>query len=666
MKIMGLMTMTMIPQIGEQAKGKGGKDDYLFDDKGGGSSDAVATDSTNPDFMDLRRVVEEFIDITLDARLLSERCRDYYDGKQWTAQQIEDLKKRRQAPIVNNRIKVKLNGLLGLTSLRRADPQAFPRNYGADEESSEAMTEALRFVAQRTNFNDIMLEIADNYFCEGYGAAYITEETLADGTTDVCVDKIPWDRIFFDPFSRKSDYSDARDKGFVLWMDEPDIVDAFPDASPDALVVGAEVTASGDTYDDKPSWYIARGIRKRHLVSTHFFKRKGCWYMAIYTGSGYLMEPQESPYLDEFGKPTCPMEMVSAYTDRMGNRYGEIASYLDLQDEINHRRSKALFLLSQRQTYGNRGAVKDIKKAKRELAKADGHLEVGQGEYGKDFGILPTGDMAQGQLELLAEAKQEIDSMGFNAQLSGERQGDLSGVAIGKLQNSGSTELSISFDRFSAFRLRCYRQMWWRVRQYWDQKKWIRVTDDQEMPRWVGFNVQVLMGAYLQEIMDNTSKPYAMRLGASAQMVQLEQSNPQALQQPVMVKNAPAELDIDIILDESYDVVNASQEQLDAILKFGAQGQVDIIDLLEISNIIGKKKLIEKLEKRRTEQQQAAAQAPTTQLITAKAQDTAANAQLKGANAGFTQAKTIKTMEEAKLLNTQEAAGTAWKDQAII
>lgn len=594
----------------------------------------------------LRECVEEFITLTSDARLLSMRCRDYYDGKQWTAEQVAQLRRRKQAPIVNNRIKVKHNGLLGLTSVRKGDPKAYPRNVDHDSGAAEAATDGLRYAADKTALNSIFLECADNFFCEGYTAAHVILEETPRGDVEVAVEHIEWDRVFYDPFSRKHDFSDARGKGFGVWMDEEDIRNAFGEVSEDVF---KEISFQTDeAMQDKPSWYFKTGKRNRYLVVTHYFKQKNVWMLAIYTGGGFLVEPMESPWLDKYGTPECPLEMEHAYIDREGNRYGELTSFLDLQDEINHRRSKALFLLSQRQTFGSRSAVKDIAKAKRELAKPDGHLEVEQGEFGKDFGVLPTGDMAQGQFELLQEAKQEMDAQSFSAQLAGQRQqGDLSGIALQRLEQSGVTELIMLFDHFSGFKLRVYRKMWNRIRQGWTEEKWVRVTDDQQKLRWVGFNIPITLGAFLQEIMDDESKPYNMRLGASAQLTTLEQENPAALEEVFETRNQPAELDMDIILDESYDTVNVSQEQLDAILKFGAQNSFDIIDLLEISNIQGKDKLIEKIESRRRDSAQQGPD-PQSQYFTAKAGEATASAKLKEADAQQTQVET-QIMQQAPM-----------------
>jgi len=616
-------------------------DDQLFEDKEEDEGeDAIArvegaaTGDTEFDFEDIKYMVTEFIDTTGDARAISERCRDYYDGHQWTEAQVQELKRRKQAPIVNNRIKVKHNGLLGLMSMRKGDPQAFPRNADADSGAAEAATDGLRYAADQTTLNTKFASVADNYFCEGYGGVQIIEETMPDGSVEILVDNFDWDRLVYDPYSRKPDFSDAKMKGYLIWMDQQDIVDAFPDADPDALSEARMELETDDTFEDKPTWFRSVGKRKRHLVATIYFEAKGVWMMTIFTGSGFLVKPFESPYLDKYGQPECPIEMQSAYTKRDGTRGGELESFLDLQDEINHRRSKALFLLSQRQTFGNRGSVRDVKAAKRELAKPNGHLEVGQGEFGKDFGVLPTGDMAQGQFELLQESKQEMDGQSYNAQLAGERStGDLSGKAIGKLQQAGVIELNTLFEQFSAFKLRVYRQMWNRIRQFWDEEKWVRVTDDEKALKWVGFNVPVSMKEALQDIMDDETKPHEMRVGASAQMIMLEKTNPQALEDTVYVKNRPAELDMDIILDESADVINASEEQLQAILTYGLQSGFELVDLLEISNIKGKQKLIDKINSRKQEAAQAAGDDPQMKLLAATAADKAASAQSKTADA---------------------------------
>ncbi len=149
--------------------------------------------------------VERFLLDTEEARQLSERDRDYKDHKQWTAAEVSKLKARGQAPIVVNRIKPKVDGLLGLLSMRTTDPKAYPRTK-KHEKASEAITDALRFVADNNNFNDTCkMDVAENVFVEGYGGAIVDVQQNGADEIEIRIETIPWDRIYFDPHSRKRD-----------------------------------------------------------------------------------------------------------------------------------------------------------------------------------------------------------------------------------------------------------------------------------------------------------------------------------------------------------------------------------------------------------------------------------------------------------------------------
>ena len=544
--------------------------------------------------------VEEFLTQTQSARAASERDRDYVDHKQWTQAEIEKLTGRQQAPIVVNRIKPKVEGLKGLVSIRLTDPKAYPRTQ-AHEKSSEAITDGLRYVTDNNDFQDCKMQVCDDFFVEGYGGALVDVQQMGD-EIDIRIEEIPWDRIYFDPHSRKKDFSDARYMGLILWMDEDEVVEKFPDADIDALFASK---SDNEEFRDRPSWVDGKNRRLR--IAHHFYKHKGVWSMCMFTDGLFLIEPDASPYLDEFGDPSNPIELVSAYIDRDNNRYGEVRGFIDQQDEINHRRSKALHLLSQRQTAGRKGAVKDIAAMKRELAKANGHVEY-DGAKG-DFEVLPTGDMAKGQFELYQDAKAELDAVSFNAQMAGERQqGDLSGIAINRLQQAGMMELNGLFSALNGWEKRIYRQVWARIKQFWTAEKWVRITDDEKNLRWVGLNAQVTAQEFLEERINDEAQPLHIRQAAAAAYTQLMQTNDPVLQQIVDVKNNVVEMDVDIILDQSFDTVNIQQEQFEMLTKFAQGADIDIIELISLSQIRGKDELIEKIEKRRQEAAQSQSQ----------------------------------------------------------
>lgn len=590
--------------------------------------------------------VDRFLNDTIEAREMSEKCRDYFDHKQWTEEEAKKLRSRHQAPIVVNRIRPKIKGLVGLYNVRNSDPKAFPRTK-KHEKAANAVTDALRYVADNNDFTHLRLDVAEDFFVEGYGGAVVNVRQKKTGDVEIIIEQIPWDRIYYDPHSRRKDFSDCRYKGMYLWMYESEVNEKFPDVDLDQLF--KDNSHTDETTEDRPRWVDSKERRVR--IAVHFCMHNGVWYMSIFTDGAFLLEPQESPYLDDEGEPSCPIELVCANIDRDNRRYGEARGFLDQQDEINHRRSKFLFMNSARQTHGRKGAVKDVAALKREMAKPDGHVEWDGEEFNKDFGILPTGDMSKAQVDLYLDAKAELDAVSFNAQLSGERQeGDLSGRAIEKLQAAGTIELNQDYALLAGWEKRIYRQIWARIKQYWTEEKWVRVTDDQDSLRWVGLNSQITAQQFLEETINDESKPLTERKQASAAYQFMVQNNDPRLNEIVGVSNDVAELDVDIILDQSFDSVNVQQEQFQALVQFAQGGDIDIIELIQLSQLRGKDELIEKIEKRRAQAAEAAGNVADIQ-----AQGEKAKMMKTAADADKSQAEAMqKKIENVLLINQPE------------
>jgi len=595
---------------------------------------------------DVKKDVEDFLINTEEARILSERDRDYKDHKQWTSEEKSKIESRGQAAITVNRIKPKVEGLKGLLIQRKTDPKAWPRTP-KHEKAAESITDGLRYVADNNDFDQIKLDVAENVFVEGYGAG-IVQVTQEGEEIEITIEDIPWDRYYYDIHSRKLDFSDKRYDGIILWMDEEEVEEKFgvelSEEEEDSNENGQE------TFDDRPQWVDKREGRVR--VCQHFYIDKGEWYMCYFTSTRFLVKPALSPYLNEYGEPVNPIESIAANIDRDNNRFGEVRYWIDLQDEINHRRSKYLFLLSTRQTMGRKGAISDIPALKREAAKPDGHFEY-EGEKG-DFEFVRTNDMADAQFTLLQDAKGELDAIGFNAQLSGERQGDLSGTAITNLQQAATNELSSLYAGITGWEKRIYRQIWMRIKQFWGAEKWLRVTDDSTKLRWVGLNQPVTVQEMLQEKAEDESLYLPERRQAQMQLQQMMEAQDPQLNEIVEIKNNVAQLDMDIIIETSYDSVNIQREQFELLSKI-AQTRPDVpfTDVLKLSELRGKDKIIKSIEQSaqqngQIQQQQAeidnAEKQSKVQLNSAKAQKEAANSELAQANA-FKSAKEGEQVE---------------------
>jgi len=544
---------------------------------------------------------------TLEGRRLANKSRDYFDGKQWTEQEANKLRSRRQAAIVVNRIKPKVEGLVGLYELRKSDPKAYPRTP-KHQKSSGPITDSLRFVADNNDFDMTRLDVAEDFFVEGYAGAIIevNRKKKAEGPDEIeiQINQIPFDRIYYDPHSRRKDFKDAKYMGIILWMNINDVSDAFPKRQIDFGNLETHSTSIDreETTGDRPKFQASHG-ETRVRLAMHFSLIKDVWKMTVFSGDENIIPTRNSPFLDDDGMPTNPIELVSANVDRENNRYGEVSGFLSQQDEINHRRSKFLHLNSMRQTFGNDNAIQNVAAAKRELAKPDGHVKLaGSAKLNEDFGIIPTGDMSNAQFNLYLDAKSELDAVSFNAQLSGERQsGDLSGKAIGKLQQAGTLELSRQYALLANWEKRVYEQVWARVKQFWNEEKWIRVTDDQDDLRWVGFNSQVTNADILLEGAEDESLPLEQQQEFAKIFKLLVDTQNPILTEIAETRNPTSELDVDIIIDQSPDVINFEQEMFELLTRFASSKDVDIIDLIELSPTRRKDELIQRIQRRRKE-----------------------------------------------------------------
>jgi hypothetical protein len=532
---------------------------------------------------------ESFLSATAEARSLSERDRDYADHKQWTQAEIDTLKARGQAPVVINKVKTKVNLLTGIQRQRRTDPKALPRTP-QHEKDADSVTDAIRYVADNTDFPLTSSECFADKITWGYEAAII-EVNPED--FDIKVEGVSADRFYFDPFSRRLDFKDARFMGIVLWMDEQDAKDTYGEKA-DEITTIISSGENDETFEDKPTW-VDRS-KRRIRVCQHFYRKGQEWWTCHFTEHLHLIDPKPSEYLDEDGTPDNPIEAQSAYIDRENNRYGEVRQYIWAQDEVNKRRSKFLYLLSVRQTMGDDGVVEDISQMKQELAKADGHVKL-TGGPNKRFEILEHNPQIQGQVELYQDAKGDIDSIGANAALSGTAEQGMSGRAIQALQQGGIAELGALFDGHSYWERRIYRQVWNRIKQFWTEERWIRVTDNEDNLRWVHLNQQVTYGQKLQEA--------AKQGNQQAQQMLQEFINDPRLNEVVEVRNNTSELDVDIVLTQSVDYATLRQEQFDIMAKLAASYGPEAVPfeaMLRLSDMSNKDEVLELLKPKEEEQ----------------------------------------------------------------
>jgi hypothetical protein len=457
--------------------------------------------------------------------------RQYYHGQQWSSDEIAILKKRKQPIIIFNRVNRKIDGVVGTLKKLWQDPKAYPRTPNHEQEA-EIATEALRYALDRARWKNVGIEATRNAGREGMGVVQMVLEQGDQGDAEITLQTIDDDCFFYDPRSYRPDFSDVRYLGVAKWLDLEVAQEMYPvhaDELEGLLTSGGDIE-SWAQQDRERRWIDVE--QKRIRVIEHEYVKGGEWHVCHYS-SNVKLASAPSPFVDDKGKSGSSFLAFSAYVDHDGDRYGFVRNMKSPQDEINMRRSKALHQLNTRRLLVRKGAVENVERLRTEAARPDGVLEFNI-EGGISFEDSAKAQEWQGQMEMLSEAKSEIENYGPTLVEKGMEK---SGRAIALLQQSGLAELGPFIDAWSDWKLRVYRAMWSNIRKHWTGERWIRVTDQQEAAQFVKINeLQV----------DQSGQPF--------------------------INNKIAALDVDIILDEAPDSVTTMQDTFELLQSLAAAG----------------------------------------------------------------------------------------------
>lgn len=455
--------------------------------------------------------------------------RHYYHGAHWTAEEIRMLKKRRQPIVTYNRINRKIDGIVGLVEKLRADPKAFPRNP-RNGSGAEVATQCVRTVLDTIDWKTLEHNSTERCAIEGIGGIEFKLTEGDQGDPDLAADYFFGEDWFYDPRSRKSDFSDARFHGIAKWLDLEAAIELFPDKAQeirDGMDSGFDLT----THSDAEYKWVYTNERRVRLVE-HWYRHKHGWCWCFYIANLVLAQGA-SPFLDEHRRPVSRFIAWSAAVDQDGDRYGFVRNLKGPQDEINQRRSKGLHISNSRRIIMEKGAVDDVERTRTEWARPDGILEINPGYSDK---IKPDELSAmdlKNQLDFLNEAKNEIDSFA-NVNPALLAQGDPSehsGVAIDLMQRAGLAELSKFLLAHRSWKIRVYRFIWNTVQQYWTSERFLRVTDDQNVQKFIQLNG---VGIDRNPQSPNYGRPE--------------------------LTNDVGSIDVDIIMDEGPDAVSMMQD----------------------------------------------------------------------------------------------------------
>lgn len=461
---------------------------------------------------------------------------DFYDGEQWDAEDAEVLSERGQIPLVFNEVAPMVDWLIGTERRTRVDWKVLPRAED-DVEVADVKTKVLKFVS---DLNRVPFA-RSRAFADAakVGVGWVDDGARDDPTQDILYSRYEdWRNVLWDSSGYELDLSDCRYVFRWRWVDadiaelmfpqrrmqiRKSVIDAGSATEGDVdqdWYLGEPVAQSGTLYASGAGVYGEASRRRIRLIEGQFKMPakvkivadgplKGAYFNDIDVALAQHLAANPATIIDKMVMRThiavfteadmlalspsiyrhnryslTPIWCYRRGRDRLP--YGAIRRVRDIQQDLNKRASKALFMLNTNQIIADKGAVDDPNVARDEADRPDGYLEKNPG---KQFEIRRDTDAATGQIQMMTLDAQSIQkSVGVNNENLGRATNAVSGEAIKARQMQGSVSTTEPFDNLRyAVQTQGEKQLSL-VEQFYTEEKVVRLTGTRGALEWIKVN----------------------------------------------------------------------------------------------------------------------------------------------------------------------------------
>ena len=462
---------------------------------------------------------------------------DYYDNIQWSTEEIEALHERGQAPTVYNVISQSVNWIIGSEKRGRTDFKVLPRRKDGGK-AAERKTALLKYLSDVNHLGFERSVAFEEATKAGIGWLESQVQDEDDGEP-IYAGSESWRNIIWDSTYRKLDMTDCRYLFRVKWVDLDVAIAIFPerraqlesaavdnytawgvddldgDDAMDSMeyerdragsmrdgitysrkrvrmlegwfrmpeqvnkLRGAKSDFRGEIYDENDERHQAELQSGRAVLAVAPMMRMYCCIMTTQDMIWY----GPSPYRHN-RYPFTPVWGFRRARD--GMPYGVIRWMRGMQDDVNKRLSKALYILSTNKVVMDEGAVDDIEEFRREVARPDAVITK---RPGKNIELNVDRDLAPAHLDLASRSIQMIQQVGgVTDELLGRATNAVSGVAIQARQDQGTVGTNKLFDNLRfAFQMHGEKELSL-VEQYMTEEKQFRITNMRGAPDYVSIN----------------------------------------------------------------------------------------------------------------------------------------------------------------------------------
>ena len=479
---------------------------------------------------------EDELDRQSENRIQQAIDEDFYDNIQWRAEDAAALEERGQVPLVYNVIASSINWVLGTEKRGRSDYKILPRRKDAGK-PAERKSQLMKYLSDVNRSQFHRSRAFEDTVKVGVGWVESGVQDEDDGEP-VFMRYESWRNILWDSACTEKDLTDCRFIFRSKWVDL-DVAEAIFDDRTGILRASAAGTLSYglDSDGDEPMDSMENDLGGyssiRNAINGYNRERVRlieCWYrkptkvkrmvggdfsgeiydekdpapghkeeiesgravpmtrtmmrmhVAIFCNTGMLWF-SESPYRHN----QFPFTPIWCYRrGRDGLPYGMIRGMRDIQEDINKRASKALYIMSTNKVIMEEGAVDDLDEFRDEVSRPDAILVKKKG-YGLE--INAERDLAPAHLDLMSRSMSMIQTLsGVTDENMGRATNATSGRAVLARQEQGSMTTAGIFDNLRyAFQVHGEKELSL-IEQYFSEQKQFRITNMRGTPEYITIN----------------------------------------------------------------------------------------------------------------------------------------------------------------------------------
>ena len=351
-----------------------------------------------------------------------------YHGEQWTSEEKEVLRQRKQAISTFNHISPAIDAIVGGERLNRPKINMAGRTLD-DNGVAEIKTELYNYIQYNSKTDDELDKMVLDALVAGRGIAYINPVINSKGDSEIMHEYLDYRDVFSDPLSKKDSLQDCRYISYAVFVDEDILKQQFD------KYTGGEDTGSPSGFESSSEdemWFEKSNRKRPRLITTWYRDEKGDVSIAIWV-KGKILYSKTKPYeLNDY-----PFIQTTYKRNLDNTPYGLVQSMCSAQDEINKRHSKALHYLNSAQVLAEENAFVDWDEAKKTLADPSGVTRLQDGALAEGrVQIVPTAQLADSHIKMMqiAEAKL-LSTAGINPAYVGQS---------GQYESAKKANLSIS------------------------------------------------------------------------------------------------------------------------------------------------------------------------------------------------------------------------------